>query len=341
VRAGKTISSVLFQLLHDKRPLMRLGSCVCLVNLYNAGALTSDNEPLVSLQLLPSLIRLFDENSGISIQLGALITSIQERSIAQFALLIQDNVKLQSRAMEADAISKLARVLTMLMPLENSDVLQPIPESSASSELLCTSVLLGIAAASSLTEECRKQVIELKLLSYIVTCLRSTNVGVRAAACKCARSLSRSVKQLRTSLVDAGIALPVFHLLFDSDQEVQITASATLCNIVLDFSPMKRIVIENGGVQQLVELVHSSNQELRLNAAWALKNMLFQTDLETKKSVMKHLGWETLCSILNDKDINIQIQALNLWRNLACAKVEVTFFNSRTLTLSSKDWDVI
>jgi hypothetical protein len=281
---------------------------------------------MVSLQLLPSLIRLFDDNTAISLQLGMSITSIQERAISQFALLIQDQVKLQIRAMEADAISKLARLILLMTPAEGSEVLQPIPDSPAMPEILCKSALLAIAAVASLSEECRKQVIELRLLPFIVACLGNHSVAIRSAACKCARSLSRSVKQLRTNLVDAGIALPIFKLLFDANEEVQITASATLCNIVLDFSPMKKIVIENGGVQQLVQLVHSTNQELRLNAAWALKNMLFQSDLDTKKGVMQNLGWETLCTVLNDPDISIQVQALNLWRNLACAKVDVFLF---------------
>jgi hypothetical protein len=321
VSSGKSVSAVLFQLLHDRRPLMRLGSCICLVNLFLSGALTADYEPMITTQLLTALIRLFDDTTLISWQLGMSITSIQERSIAHFAILIQDNPKLQTSSLEGDAISKLARILTALNPTESGDVSSYIQESVPNSDHLCTSVLLAIAAASSLTEECRKQVIEMKILPCIVSSLENANVGIRAAACKCARSLSRSVKHLRTSLMDAGIALPIFQLLFDEDINVQITASATLCNIVLDFSPMKKIVIEKGGVQQLVQLVHSSNQELRLNAAWALKNMLFHTDLETKKSVMQHLGWNTLSSIINDHDVSIQVQALNLWRNLACAKV--------------------
>lgn len=169
-------------------------------------------------------------------------------------------------------------------------------EIHANPEKLLESALLAVAAVSSLTEECRKQVIDLKLLPVIMTSLEHQSLHIRAAACKCARSLSRSVKNLRTSLMDAGIAHPLFNLLFDQSTDVQITASATLCNIVLDFSPMKRIVLDRGGIQQLVKLVHSSNLDLRLNAAWALKNILFQTDLDTKKGVLSYLGWDTLLS---------------------------------------------
>lgn len=71
-------------------------------------------------------------------------------------------------------------------------------------------------------EDCRKQVIEAKVLPYIVTAMSHPSVGVRAAACQCTRSLSRSMKNLRTSLVDAGIEAPLF--------QVQ-TSVFDLCNL--------------------------------------------------------------------------------------------------------------
>lgn len=135
--------------------------------------------------------------------------------------------------------------------------------------------------------------------------------------------------------MDAGIALPLFRLLSDPSPIVQTMAAATLCNIVLDFSPMKKSVMECGGVGKLVQLAtttivgntqsassssssnmmmmdtsstlsHNANtlentttslvvgEELRLNAVWAIKNLLYQAETTIKTTVMQELGWTTL-----------------------------------------------
>ncbi|KAI8892511.1 armadillo-type protein [Globomyces pollinis-pini] len=328
VHSSKPVAVVLFRMLQDKRASMRLGASTCLSHLYNSGSLTSEYSSMVSHQLLPAIIRLFDDTSVISSQLGMHISTIQERAIDLFAFLIYDNTKLQSVAMEGDAITRLAKILeftlqqdsTIETPLQISTIENHVVDPTT--EKTRESVLLALASVTSMTEECRKQVIDLKLLPHIVQFLESKSKKLRIAACQCAKSLSRSVKHLRTSLMDVGIALPLYNLLFDPDLEVQTVASATLCNIVLDFSPMKKIIIERQGVKQLVALIKSPHSELRLNAAWALKNMLYQTDLDTKKGVMTHLSFSYLNILLEDPDLAIQTQALSLLRNLACAKIQ-------------------
>ncbi|CAG8492716.1 12829_t:CDS:10 [Acaulospora colombiana] len=119
-----------------------------------------------------------------------------------------------------------------------------------------------------------------------------------------------------SSLTDDGRKL----LLSDESTDVQKTACATICNIVLEFSPMKRIIIEQGGIEKLVELVQSSDNTLRLNAIWALKNLVYNAESEIKDSVMKALTYPTLETLIMDQEVDIQEKALNLLRNLACTK---------------------
>jgi armadillo repeat-containing protein 8 len=299
-------------MLQDRRASMRLGASSCISHLYNNAVLPNEYDPLISQQLLPVVIRLFDDLTTISSQLGMNITSVQERAISLLAYLVEQHADLQIHAMEGDAITKLSKTVLEGLSTETlvgGDVVN-------NPDKLKESVLLAVASLTSQTEECRKNVIDLKLLPFIVSSLESSNIQIKIAACKCCRSLSRSVKNLRTSLMDAGIQQPLFDLLFDRNLNVQITACATLCNIVLDFSPMKKAVIERGGVEQLVKLIQTENEELRLNAVWALKNMLFHTDLETKKNVVTCLGWPKLMEIINDPSEEIQAQALNVFRNL-------------------------
>ena len=53
------------------------------------------------------------------------------------------------------------------------------------------------------------QVIEMQVVPQVVRDLSSPRTAIRAAACECARSLSRSVVALRTTLMDAGVSEPL------------------------------------------------------------------------------------------------------------------------------------
>ena len=101
--------------------------------------------------------------------------------------------------------------------------------------------LIVASSLSSTNEENRKHVVDSKLLGLVVESMASTSANLRISACQCARNLSRSVKNLRTNLFDAGIAKPLIKLLNDTSLNVQITACATICNMVLDFTPIKKV----------------------------------------------------------------------------------------------------
>lgn len=109
-------------------------------------------------------------------------------------------------------------------------------------ERVLESALLATSALSATSEECRKSIVESNFLSILVDALGSESTAVKIAACQCARGLSRSVKNLRTNLFDAGISKPLLRLLNDPSIAVQTTACATLCNMVLEFSPLKKVI---------------------------------------------------------------------------------------------------
>ena len=87
--------------------------------------------------------------------------------------------------------------------------------------------------------------------------------------------------------------------------------------------PDLQTVLESGGVEKLVKLLSSMDNNLRLNSVWALKNLLFQADSEVKATVMNQVTYSRLIELINDGEAGIQEQALNLLRNLACGKESV------------------
>lgn len=68
-------------------------------------------------------------------------------------------------------------------------------------------------------------------------------IACLVSACHAAKSMSRSVSLLRTSLIDAGVAKPIFKLLHHSNNAVQVAATDVTINLVLEFSPMRQVML--------------------------------------------------------------------------------------------------
>ena len=131
------------------------------------------------------------------------------------------------------------------------------------------SVLVALAAIASDKDEYRKIIIDQGVIPFVIRTLKGDGPPMSApqpdpqktstsesrnepagnhrdailAACGAARALSRSVSTLRTSLMDAGLAAPLFTLLRCQDTELQIAATAVVVNLVLSFSPMREVSI--------------------------------------------------------------------------------------------------
>jgi len=318
---SKTVLKRLLKLVHSKRPEMKLLAITCLTNIYKSDASQVDLKKDILLIVLPALIKLLTVNNLNTLTQSIQNVSAQERAPMIFSYLVSEDKELQKAAIEGDAVTKLANIIKMTASDdEQNNYENYIPTNTTlHNERLRESSLFAIGSICAYEEEYREKVIETKLLPIIVQSMSHPNYGIRMAACHCIKSLSRSVKNLRTTLVDSGAITPLLKLLSDPDIQVQTRACAALCNVVLDFSPMKKVVLENGGVKRLVALVHSMDPNLKLNAIWALKNMVFNAESQIKDEVMKELGWEQFYMLINDKEYDIQEQAMSLLRNLACS----------------------
>jgi hypothetical protein len=138
------------------------------------------------------------------------------------------------------------------------------------------SLMLALAALAFHHEPTRALIANAQpsLLDVMLNMLSHESYGVRAATCQLARALSRSVAILRTNLMDSGVGNGILDVLkretesrvhpksSDGDVEmgnvednlslradegderawtVEVAATATICNLVTDFSPMQTV----------------------------------------------------------------------------------------------------
>ncbi|KAF1970099.1 ARM repeat-containing protein [Bimuria novae-zelandiae CBS 107.79] len=189
------------------------------------------------------------------------------------------------------------------------------------------SALLALAAIADSQDPVRKTVIEMGGAPLIIDSLvpsYAAAIGVNSqsvikspampklgnpesvliAACKVTRSLSRSVSVLRTSLIDHGIAQPVFDLLTHPNLKVQIAATEVITNLVLEVSPMRTEIIEAGALATLCEHCRSANFDLRYGSLWALKHLCLGLPPHMRRKCLDTLGVGWLKQVLNGEPLS-------------------------------------
>lgn len=242
------------------------------------------------------------------------------------AHLVADDTDFQRKAAETEVLPK---IIAIVKDLETPNGKYNTWSATSKAKLLEASFMC-MASLALAYEAPRAAIADAQLLPFIKSSLSHESYGVRASACQVARALSRSVAILRTNLVDSGIADEIFALLKAEEERdgpdkldaVAIAATATLCNLITEFSPMQTAMIESGGIELLVRLCDSPSQQTRTNAIWALRNMLFKNEMKVKKKVIQLLTWPQLVRHIRDPATDIQEQGLALLRNIACEGTE-------------------
>eukprot|EP01080_Neovahlkampfia_damariscottae_P004568 gene4568-7952_t len=292
----KTLKHVddITNLIVHKDPIVRLLSCQCIVNFYKNDI---DCDLDISEDVLPVIIKLLNENG-----------KPREQTPLVLANLVTGNEELQQFVCDSDAIEKISSFLT------NQD--------QQLSETMKYNCLFSLAEMCSLIEEGRKKIIDSNVLPLIVDSLAEENEKIKLVACKCIKGLSRSSPKLRSTLLDSGVTRPLLMLMEHSSDEIKSISCACVCNVIVDFSPMKNFFIEKNGVEILVKNTNSLHSLLKLNSIWALKNLAFRSTVEIKKKILESMTAKRIFELLKDDDSNIQEQCLKLLSNIAHGNYE-------------------
>lgn len=101
-----------------------------------------------------------------------------------------------------------------------------------------------------------------------------------------------------------------------NEQNLLSVTTAILANLLLEFSPSKEIMEENGIIKILVELIDNKNHSIRVNCMWALMNTAFQADQIIKEQIISTITMDKLFQLLIEQDETLIMKTLGLIRNL-------------------------
>ncbi|GMK56304.1 hypothetical protein CspeluHIS016_0301440 [Cutaneotrichosporon spelunceum] len=258
------------------------------------------------------------------------------------AALTSDDERLQKMAFDENCHTQL---IAMLVEVDGDEERGELGHDAASR--MREGALLALASLCFQYEPTRRAIADspTSVLSLVRAALRHPSYGVRAAACQLARALSRTVAILRTSLVDSGVGDEVIETLkrevvrrwaggddgptdggFDvlPEQEVgerqftvEVAATATICNLITDFSPLKSKIADPGGLELLAGLTTVPYEPLVENALWAFKNLSYHATQQLKDDIMSALGWDALRNLMSAATpLSARVQALGILQNM-------------------------
>ncbi|MBA0713149.1 hypothetical protein Golax_012193 [Gossypium laxum] len=325
---GRPLSSII-DLAKDRYPRTRLLACMCLIVIRNASPHFLQDIGIKT-KLIHILLELLDDPGQVG-----------DEAPFAFSSLIAQKEDLQKLALEANAIDKFHHHIKKgsLHPRRYEGILLALADMCSKLESCRTKFLsLQVCFFSGTNYLAQPNQVKpwshsrlwppmvftqqqslslLQVLNLVADALTDYNAGVRAAACICLKSVTRSIKNLSAGyFMNETIVIPLVQLFLDPSTSVQVAALGATSNIVVDFTTHKSIFVQCGGMKQLVQLAKSMESSVRSNALWALKNFVFQADNRLKEGVFSELTASLLSSLIRDPEPSVQEQALALVRNL-------------------------
>lgn len=194
--------------------------------------------------------------------------------------------------------------------------------------------LLALSGIGIHRDPFRQEIVDEGAVPYIISIFKKKPAdkyrSVKAAACYLLRSLSRSVAMLRTNTANYEIVDAVVDLLKENPDdtgnsnqvggnlEVRTSVMATICNLVLEFSPVNKYLLNKGILDEIVSSTRSSYSPLRLNAIWSLKHLIYDASESLRDAVITKLTCDHLFALWDDAVLSVQEQALEFVRNFTC-----------------------
>ncbi|XP_014502530.1 armadillo repeat-containing protein 8 isoform X1 [Vigna radiata var. radiata] len=287
LQSRRALSSII-ELTKDRYSQTRLLASLCLICVKNSSSCYLQDTGIET-KLINILLELLDDSGKVG-----------DNACFAFSSLVAEK-DVQKLAFEANAIDKL-----------NSHL-----QNCALHPKRLEGIFLALAALCSKLECCRSKFLSLQVLNMLVDALTYDDANVRTAACICLKNVSRSIKNSSAGyFTNERIITTLVRLLSDRSTSVQVAALGAISNLVIDFTPQKSKFIQCGGIKELVHLTKSMDSSLRLNAVWALRNMVFLADKMCKEKVFLELTVSSVASLICDPEPSVQEQALALVRNL-------------------------
>jgi len=311
------------------KPVVQLGAATVLVWLYKAGALT-DTYACIRMHVPQVLIVMMKEEQAMWLRVQAAF---------QLANLLERSPSLQSVAAQTDHLTNalhgfLNAEVGEGAPLPDPKHLSPywcgqFDEASLLPDLMKEAALLVYAALTANSEHIRQKVIyppsESPLLGILEKTLASGTPVLKLAAAKCLLSVSRSVYALRIVFQDSMMWQELLDIVEhkDTDEKLLLTALSTVCNLVLDSSPNKQDLVARGCVQTFCKLTKRDNNDIKLNAVWALFNCAYKSDITVKVAIMNDLSSEQILDLISSTDEEVVMKAVGLLRNVLADRQDV------------------
>ncbi|KAJ0083491.1 hypothetical protein Patl1_29773 [Pistacia atlantica] len=302
--SGRALGSII-ELVKDRFIRTRLLASSCLIVIRNTSPCYLQDVGIKA-KLINTLLELLDDPGQIG----------EEASFA-FSSLITQKEDMQKLAFELNAIDKLYNHLQRV-----HYILDGLKEYCW--HWLTCAQSWNVAGLDFC--RCRYGVARMcQVLNLVIDALAHESADVRTAACICLRSVSRSIKNLSAGyFMNETVVIPLVQLLNDPSTSVQLDYVSQilllllvlLATLVVDLTTRRSTFIRCGGVKQLVQLSKSMDATIRLNALWALRNLMFLAENKCKEGVFSELTAPLLASLICDPESFVQEQALALVCNL-------------------------